>query len=174
MRTASLPSFPRYSPRGARELPPPPERPTAPIYIPGSGVLREGVEKNRWKMDENKGIYSEKERDKLIKAELRRLNGIFEDIDERRRKTVSKLIENAAFLAMALDELQKIIKRDGYIESYQNGANQKGLKKSSAVDTYDRYLSSYSKIVKQLCDLLPQDVSKEDPAEDILKYIKAS
>ena len=125
-------------------------------------------------MDENRGIYTEKERDKLIKAELKRLNGIFSDIDERRRKTVTKLIENAAFLFMALDELQKIIKRDGYIETYQNGANQKGLKKSSAVETYDKYLNSYSKIIKQLCDLLPQGALKEDPASEILKYIKSA
>ena len=45
------------------------------------------------------------------------------------KKTVEKLIEDAAFMAVTLEETRQIIARDGVIEVYQNGENQKGIKK---------------------------------------------
>lgn len=63
-----------------------------------------------------------------------RLETIFEKIETNKRKTVEKLIENVTFMAVTLKETRQIIARNGVVEAYQNGENQKGVKKSAAVE----------------------------------------
>ncbi|MCQ2087987.1 MAG: hypothetical protein MJZ37_08025 [Bacilli bacterium] len=122
---------------------------------------------------EDLSIYSEKQRKNKIKAEKKRLEDIFSNIDTSRKKLVESLIEDAAFQRITLEETRAIISRDGIIETYQNGANQKGIKKSSAVEVYDKLVNTYSKIIKQLCDMLPERVNldQDDPAEELLSFV---
>ena len=101
-------------------------------------------------MDENVQIYSEKQRKAKIKKEKKRLEEIFKNIETNRSKLVESLIADAAFQRVTLEETREIISRDGVIEVYQNGANQRGIKKSSAVEVYDKMVNTYSKIIKQL------------------------
>ena len=129
-------------------------------------------------MDENVQIYSEKQRKAKIKKEKKRLEEIFKNIETNRSKLVESLIADAAFQRVTLEETREIISRDGVIEVYQNGANQRGIKKSSAVEVYDKMVNTYSKIIKQLCDLLPEKVvwndpeqEDEDPAEELMAYV---
>ncbi len=120
-------------------------------------------------------IYTEKQRNARIKKEKERLTKIFENMDPNKAKIVEKLIQEAAFQAATLDETREIIKKTGVVEEYQNGANQKGVKKSSAVEVYDKLVNTYSRIIRQLCDMLPvvePGVKEEkDPAEELLDYI---
>lgn len=123
-------------------------------------------------------IYTDKQRKSKIKKEQKRLEDILKNIDTSKKKTVEKLIEDAAFMAVTLEETRQIIARDGVIETYQNGENQKGVKKSSAVEVYDKMLNTYSKVIKQLCDLIPERVifepdaaEDEDPAEELLAFV---
>ena len=129
-------------------------------------------------MDENVQIYSEKQRKAKIKKEKKRLEELFKNIETNRSKLVESLIADAAFQRVTLEETREIISRDGVIEVYQNGANQRGIKKSSAVEVYDKMVNTYSKIIKQLCDLLPEKVvwndpeqEEEDPAEELMAYV---
>lgn len=106
-----------------------------------------------------------------------RLEKILQNIDTSKKKTIEKLIEDAAFMAVTLEETRQIIARDGVIETYQNGENQKGVKKSSAVEVYDKMVNTYSRVVKQLCDLIPEKVQFDrgeediDPAEELLAFV---
>lgn len=130
-------------------------------------------------MAEDISIYSEKQRIIRINREKKRLEDIFKNIETTKTKLIEKLIDEAAFQAVTLEETREIIKRDGVIEEYQNGANQRGIKKSSAVEVYDKMVNTYSRIIKQLCDLLPERVDwsdpeeykEEDPAEELLAYV---
>ena len=127
-------------------------------------------------MSENLQIYSEKQRKAKIKKEKKRLEEIFENIETNKSKLVESLINDAAFQRVTLEETREIIQRDGIIEEYQNGANQKGIKKSAAVEVYDKLVNTYSKVIKQLRDLLPEKVNwsesgEEDPAEELMSYV---
>ena len=92
---------------------------------------------------------------KRTSKELSKLRKIFKDIEPAKRKTVEKLIENAAFMAESLNELQEIIREKGFTEEYQNGANQYGVKKCSEVEIYNTMIKNYTSVIKQLTDLLP-------------------
>ena len=104
--------------------------------------------------------YEGKSKDKIIKAEKRKLAGIYTRLDEKTKKSVGSLVDEAAFMAASLYELRKIIDEKGYTEEYQNGANQRGVKKCSEVETYNTMIKNYSAIVKQLTDLLPKEQAK--------------
>lgn len=104
--------------------------------------------------------YEGKSKDEIIKAEKRKLAGIYTRLDKKTKKFVDSLVDEAAFMAASLYELRKIIDEKGYTEEYQNGANQKGVKKCSEVAIYNTMLKNYSAIVKQLTDLLPKEQAK--------------
>lgn len=100
--------------------------------------------------------YEGKDKDEIIKAEKRKLAGIYTRMDKKTKKAVDSLIDEAAFMAASLYELREIINEKGYVETYQNGANQKGVKKCSEVEIYNTMIKNYSSVVKQLTDLIPK------------------
>ncbi|MEJ8735334.1 hypothetical protein [Mediterraneibacter sp. ICN-202921] len=104
--------------------------------------------------------YEGKSKEEIIKAEKRKLAGIYLRLDKKTKKSVDSLVEEAAFMAASLYELRKIIDEKGYTEEYQNGANQKGVKKCSEVEIYNTMIKNYSSVVKQLTDLLPKEQTK--------------
>lgn len=122
-------------------------------------------------MKEVRGIYTEEERIDLRNKELKRLRKIFKNLPKEQLDTAVGLIEHAAFHRVMLDELSQIIARDGMIESYQNGENQKGIKKSAAVDSYDKAVGTYSKIIKQLTEILKDASDGSAPGAELLAFV---
>lgn len=107
-----------------------------------------------YSVDEETGLVLNKE--EWIKKEEERLNNIFKDIDEKKKMTVQSLISSAAFMAISIKELEGIINVKGYTEEYQNGANQRGIKKCSEVEIYNIMIKNHMNCIKQLTDLLPK------------------
>lgn len=101
--------------------------------------------------------------------ELNKLKKIFKDIEPNKQKVVEKLISNAAFMAESLEELQEVIREKGFVEEYQNGANQFGVKKCSEVEIYNTMIKNYSSIIKQLIDLLPDEA--KGGGDELLDFI---
>lgn len=118
-------------------------------------------------------IYTPEQRQKIITKETKYLKKIYSDfgMDEDRMKLAIKLIEEAAFLKFALMESKEIIKRDGTVELYKNGAEQFGQKKSSAMENYKNTIKSYSDVIKQLETMLPNSDDKNSAAKELLEAI---
>lgn len=90
-----------------------------------------------------------------IKNEKQRLLAIFEGLDENKLQIVYPLIDRAAFLAVNLEDLEKELNENGWTETYTNGRNQEGVKKSAAADAHISLTKNLNAIVKQLLDLAP-------------------
>ena len=97
----------------------------------------------------------ELDKEKRIKKEKNKLKKIFANIQQDRKSIVEKLIENAAFMAAALEDLQRAINLNGCISEYQNGENQWGTKKAPEVEIYNTMIKNYTTVVKQLTELIP-------------------
>lgn len=97
------------------------------------------------------------DKEKFIKKERLKLTRIFRDVDEMKKKTAEKLIDNAAFLSASLQELQDLINQKGYTEEYNNGGNQWGTRVSLEVTAYNKLITNYNGIIKMLMTLLPKD-----------------
>jgi len=95
------------------------------------------------------------EKEKLIKKETNRLKKIFADLEPNKLKTVDALIARAAFITVSLQELEEQLNRDGWVEEYNNGRLQSGLKKSAAAEVHISLTKNLNAIMKQLLDLVP-------------------
>ncbi len=104
------------------------------------------------------------EKNKKIKKETLRLKKLFKDLKDNKKKIAEKLIENAAFMSITLDELKEDIKIYGVKETYVNGKDQYGFKESIENKTYDKMIKNYMNIIKQLNDMMPEQskINEED------------
>lgn len=102
-------------------------------------------------------------KEERINTEIKKLNKLFSKIDQKAKKAVHSLIENAAFMSITLDDLQRTINENGVVSEYQNGENQWGTKKSPEVEIYNSMIKNHMIVIKQLTDLLPK---QEKPVED--------
>lgn len=113
----------------------------------------------------------EKTREQKIASEYRRISKALDSIPEDKRTVAKKLMEEAAYLTQIIADSREEIDKKGIIETYQNGANQSGRKKSPAVEIYDRAVNSYSKIIKQLTDMLPDTVTAQSVGATLRAFI---
>ena len=98
--------------------------------------------------------------DKRISAEIKKLNSIFKNISEDKKKLCKRLIENAAYMAVTLEDLQNIVREEGAVKTVINGNGFDTLQEHPAQKSYNTMINRYSSVIKQLQDLLPD--SKQD------------
>ena len=90
-----------------------------------------------------------------IKREKARLQEIFKDLESNKLQTCHALIDRAAFITVSLQDLEEMLNETGWVEPYQNGENQSGMKKAAAADVHISLTKNLNAIVKQLLDLVP-------------------
>ena len=90
-----------------------------------------------------------------IAARKKELLAIYQELTPEKMKLALPLIENASFLEIELEDLQKVISEKGTIEDYKNGNNQYGKKVGSEVQSYNSLMKTYGVINKRLAELLP-------------------
>ena len=102
-----------------------------------------------------------------IRKETQKLKKLFKDLPDNKKKMAEKLIENASFMSITLDELKEDIKLYGVKETYVNGKDQFGFKESIESKTYNTMLKNYMNIIKQLNDMLPEEkkINEDDEFE---------
>ena len=102
--------------------------------------------------------------DAEIAQELARLKGLFDGAEPAKMDLYEKFLERAAFLSVTLQRLEVEIIKNGLIESYQNGANQSGRKKSSESGLYIDFQKLFLSTMKELRSALG-DSLKHEPDE---------
>ena len=90
-----------------------------------------------------------------IRKEKKRLQEIFKDLEPNKLQTCQALIDRAAFITVSLEELEVQLNETGWVEYYQNGESQSGMKKAAAADVHISLTKNLNAIVKQLLDLVP-------------------
>jgi nicotinic acid mononucleotide adenylyltransferase len=105
--------------------------------------------------------YNEIAKQQEIKKEIAKLNKLFKDMEPKFKKTVQSVVENAAFMAVTLRELQDHLNKNGLTCEYQNGENQWGTKKSPEVEIYNTMIKNFISAMKSLTDLLPKDSAQK-------------
>ncbi|MGM7635644.1 hypothetical protein [Bacillus sp. Hm123] len=123
---------------------------------------------NNGEMAESDRTKEEEEKLARVEQQKRILRRQFTKLDTKMKKTAASLIENAAFMIVTLEDLQKEINRNGAVSIYQNGENQWGTKKSPEVEIYNTMIKNHMAIMKQLTDLLPKQTlnTKDDDGFD--------
>jgi hypothetical protein len=114
----------------------------------GKGVKRMGKSKVE------KRLESALPNNEAVRDEYNRLLELFKTAPKERLALARKLISRAAFLSVMIDEFERDITLNGYEQEYQNGENQKGMKKSAAADLHVSYSKNLFAVMKQLNEML--------------------
>ena len=114
---------------------------------------------------------SEQARKKRITSEYNRISAALTSVPEDRLTAAEKLMREAAYMTEIIADARDEIDANGIIETYQNGENQFGKKKSPAVEIYDRAVNSYAKIIKQLTDLMPDRSAAQEAGAALKAFL---
>lgn len=124
-------------------------------------------------MKEGDKVTSDKKlenRDALVKKEKNRLNRLFKDIPEKKKKAVEGLVIQAARLRVLLDEMWIDISENGDYELFSQSENQVPYERERPIaKLYNARDASYQRVMKQLTDLIevaPSNNGKLPPAQD--------
>jgi len=112
------------------------------------------------------------DKEKLRKKELSKLNRIFKNLPDEKKKLAEGLKEQAAFMVATLAELQEIMNRDGPVELFEQGS-QRLLREHPAAKTYNTMVRNYTAVCKALFDLLP-DEERKDAADELMEFVKGA
>lgn len=99
---------------------------------------------------------AEQSKEAKIRKEKNRLLKIFKEIDENKLATVRALIDRAAFITVSLAEIEEELNKNGWTEEYQNGENQRGIKRAANADLHISLTKNLNAIIKQLVELVPE------------------
>lgn len=96
-----------------------------------------------------------------IKKEKAKLSEMFAGIeDEDRRTLVNSVIDEAAFLKVALLQAKAELKKEGLTTETKN-ASQKFIKAHPSTAIYEKYARQYTQIINQLIEYLPPKEKKK-------------
>lgn len=93
-----------------------------------------------------------------IKKVRTRLESLCVGLPEKKRAVALPLIEQAAFMQITLEDLQKDILGEGCVEEYQNGKNQSGMKATASLQAYNAMVKNFAGICERLDRILPEGV----------------
>lgn len=97
--------------------------------------------------------------EKKIKEQLKGLPKEIMEINQ-------ELINNIAFQSVQLRHLSSYIAKHGVKEKYKNGNNQWGYKDRTEVKTYNNMMKSYQSCMKQLTDLMNNNLVVDDAFDE--------
>lgn len=94
-----------------------------------------------------------------VKREIKRLNEIYTDIDEKKKKSSEGLIENAAYTRIKLQSLKAFIDENGFTEMFSQSESQTPYARTRPeAEMFNKLLGHYLKYIKELNELLPKPV----------------
>lgn len=100
-----------------------------------------------------------------------RAAAMVEGAPENVRDRARELAENVLWMEAKLEDARRVIGKSSVAIPYDNGGGQKGIRKNPAFDGYNSLMSSYTKALKQLCEML--GVQEVESGDDDLDAILA-
>lgn len=88
-----------------------------------------------------------------------------EGAPENVRDRARELAENVLWMEAKLEDARRVIGKSSVAIPYDNGGGQKGIRKNPAFDGYNSLMSSYTKALKQLCEMLGTEVEDDGDAD---------
>ena len=107
----------------------------------------------------------------MAKLDKKPIEELINTLPKAKKSVALGLLDKALFMDEELGKLQKVLKEKGWVEEYQNGANQCGLKKSSEADVYNGMIKNYNSTLKQIADLFPAE-NKSESGDPLMSFLK--
>lgn len=105
-------------------------------------------------------------------AEISKLKKCVKNSPKSIQNLAIPAIEQLAFMVTEMTKLANEIEEKGWTEKYQNGANQSGIKKSAAADSYLSLSKNYNAVLKTVKELI-SDAGAGESEDEFLNYINS-
>lgn len=113
-------------------------------------------------------------RDERILKEERRLRKIYKNIDTDKKGIIDGLIQRAAYMRVTLEDWEKDIMENGYIEMFTQSEKTDPYERERPVARlYNTMNKNYQSIIKQLTDLMPKEVKVVDEDDGFDEFISS-
>lgn len=109
------------------------------------------------------------DKERNIKQEINRIKKLYKDFPKEKSKVLEGLINESAFIKVSLEELRDNLLKNGFTEVFEQG-EQRFNRERPEVKIYTTFIQRYSNVMKQLIDLLPVEVKKEE-ADELLEFL---
>ena len=107
-----------------------------------------------------------------VRAEKNRLEKLYADLPENKKRLAAGLIERAAFMRVELEDLEAFLAENGWTELFSQGKQEPYDRARPQGQTYNTMNGNYQKIIKQLDALLPRDdAPKGDPDDGFDDFV---
>lgn len=98
-----------------------------------------------------------------IKKEEDRLRKIYKNLQGDKKAVADGLIRRAAFMRISLEDMERDLDENGFYELFSQSENQEPYERERPVARqYQQMNKNYQSIIRQLTDLLPKEVPKEE------------
>ena len=101
----------------------------------------------------------------MVSDNRERAEAICAGVPEPTRDRAIELCDNVLWMEAKLAEAREAIGRSSVAIPYDNGGGQRGIRKNPAFDGYNSLMSSYTKALKQLCEMLGTEVEDDGDAD---------
>ncbi|WP_251861959.1 hypothetical protein [Clostridium sp. Marseille-Q2269] len=115
-------------------------------------------------------ISEQLEREKKIKQEVNRIKKLYKDFPKDKVKVLEGLINQASFMKISLEEVKSDLIKNGLTELFEQG-DQCFDRERPNFKIYTSLMKIYTNAMKQLIDLLPVEVKKEE-TDALMEFIK--
>ena len=111
-------------------------------------------------------------KDSRIKQEEKRLREIFKNADENGTAINDGLIQRASYMRVTLEDWEEDINKNGVVEMFTQSVNTPAYEKERVVARlYNTMNKNYQSIIKQLSDLLPDDIKVVEADDGFADFI---
>lgn len=111
-------------------------------------------------------IKKEKTKEERIKAEDRRLRRIFKELPKNSLHSVDGLIKRAAFMRVTLEDMEKDLDENGFVELFSQSDKTEPYERERPVARlYNTMNKNYQSIIKGIADQVPK-VKNDKPESD--------
>lgn len=102
-------------------------------------------------------------KDDRISLEEKRLRTIYADLPKDKTSVADGLIRRASDMRTTLEDMERDLDENGFVELFSQSDKQEPYERERPVARlYNTINKNYQSIIKQLSDLLPKDVAKEE------------
>lgn len=115
-------------------------------------------------------ISEQLEKEKKIKQEINRIKKLYKDFPKDKSKVLEGLINEVSFIRISLEEIRQDLIKNGLTELFEQG-EQSFNRERPEVKIYSNFMKLYSSAMKQLIDLLPPELKKEEE-DELMNFVK--
>lgn len=108
---------------------------------------------------------AKKKKETRVSEEKKRLDTLYAELPENKKRLAAGLIERAAFMRVELEDLEKFLAENGWTELFCQGNQEPYDRARPQGQAYQTMNGNYLKIIKQLDALLPK-VEAPPPSDD--------